>query len=96
MRIRSAVQTFEANLYKKSSAGELVYQRQSPLPKVIFSNDYTNINTYNQLIKVIPDLLQCEELVVNGPVIFDKHISLKGKVVLENKGKEPVKLSSLI
>ena len=86
----------QSNLYKKSSAGELVYQRQSPLPRVTFSNDYTNINSYKQLVKIIPNLLQCEELVVNGPVIFDECIPLKGKVVLENKGKEPVKLSSLI
>ena len=49
-------------------------------PVVKLSDDYKKVADFERLVQEIPSILELEELVVEGPVLFDIPVTLKGKV----------------
>ncbi|MCB1146818.1 MAG: UTP--glucose-1-phosphate uridylyltransferase, partial [Leptospiraceae bacterium] len=49
-------------------------------PVVKLSDDYKKVADFERLVQEVPSILELEELVVEGPVLFDIPVTLKGKV----------------
>lgn len=55
---------------------------------------YKLMSGYQRLVATPPGLRQCRRLTVQGPVVFDRSVSLVGAVELRNPGSEPRPLPS--
>ncbi|GBF51856.1 nucleotide glucose-1-phosphate uridylyltransferase [Leptospira ryugenii] len=56
---------------------------------------YKKINDFDQLFKVYPSLVKCEELEIHGEVVFDQAISIEGKVIIKNETGKRKNISEL-
>lgn len=56
---------------------------------------YKKIQQFDALFLVLPSLLYCEELVVEGEILFDVPVSIRGKVKFQNQSGSMKKISSL-
>lgn len=69
-------------------------QRSGGEPYVKLSDDYKKVADFERLMPEVPSLLELEELVIEGPVLFDVPVSIKGKVKITAKS-DRVKISDL-
>lgn len=62
----------------------------NPVPIIELSDEFKYVSDFNsRFCKGIPDLLECESLVVSGDVTFGKNVKLKGNVkIIAAKGKK--------
>jgi UTP--glucose-1-phosphate uridylyltransferase len=73
-------------------------RKDKGLGEVLVSLDekhYKKIQQFDALFVSLPSLLYCEELVVEGEVLFDVPVAIKGKVKFQNTSGTLKKLSSL-
>lgn len=73
-------------------------RKDKGLGEVLVSLDekhYKKIQQFDALFVSLPSLLYCEELVVEGEVLFDVPVTIKGKVKFQNTSGTLKKLSSL-
>lgn len=73
-------------------------RKEKGLGEVLVSLDekhYKKIQQFDALFVSLPSLLYCEELVVEGEVLFDVPVTIKGKVKFQNTSGTLKKLSSL-
>ena len=73
-------------------------RKDKGLGEVLVSLDekhYKKIQQFDALFVSLPSLLYCEELVVEGEVLFDVPVTIKGKVKFLNTSGTLKKLSSL-
>lgn len=73
-------------------------RKEKGLGEVLISLDekhYKKIQQFDALFVSLPSLLYCEELVVEGEVLFDVPVSIKGKVKFQNQSGSLKKISSL-
>ncbi|XDD44669.1 UTP--glucose-1-phosphate uridylyltransferase [Leptospira sp. WS60.C2] len=73
-------------------------RKEKGLGEVLVSLDekhYKKIQQFDALFPALPSLLFCEELVVEGEVLFDIPVTIKGKVQFKNTSGSRKKISSL-
>lgn len=70
--------------------------RQSANEPVVRLDDkyYKKIDGFNSLFKEIPSLKEVLEFTVEGPVLFDRPITVKGKVTIKNHSEKPVSIGN--
>ena len=57
--------------------------------------NYKNIGDFDRLVKTPPSLLHAEKLEVEGPVLFDRQVEIRGNVKFVNRKKEVSAVSTL-
>lgn len=73
-------------------------RKQKGLGEVLVSLDekfYKKIQQFDTLFVALPSLVECEELVVEGEILFDVPVKIKGKVKFQNVSGSLQKISSL-
>ncbi len=63
-------------------------------PVVRLDDNYKKLDDFNKLVPVPPSLVHCARLEVEGPVLFDEAVEIKGEVVIKNSGTEPVSIKA--
>ena len=85
----------QSNLVIKNDNGTLQWLAKKALPTILLSQHYDTIESYNTLVKCVPDLRLLKSLQVNGPVIFSDNVTLSGDVIITNQSKKPIVLKNL-
>lgn len=62
-------------------------------PIVKLDDSYKKLADFEGLFQVLPSLLQAESFEVQGKILFDKKVTIKGKVRLSYAGAEPYPIS---
>ncbi|MEO0452816.1 MAG: UTP--glucose-1-phosphate uridylyltransferase [Verrucomicrobiota bacterium] len=70
----------------------LIDSRNGIPPSVSLSGDYKTMAQFDSLIPVIPSLQHCQSLEVEGPVLFNEQVQIRGEVTIQNNGAEPKSL----
>ncbi|MCG6149587.1 UTP--glucose-1-phosphate uridylyltransferase [Leptospira levettii] len=73
-------------------------RKEKGLGEVLVSLDekfYKKIQQFDALFVALPSLVECEELVVEGEILFDVPVKIKGKVKFRNVSGSLQKISSL-
>ncbi|MCW7498106.1 UTP--glucose-1-phosphate uridylyltransferase [Leptospira levettii] len=73
-------------------------RKEKGLGEVLVSLDekfYKKIQQFDALFVALPSLVECEELVVEGEILFDVPVKIKGKVKFQNVSGSLQKISSL-
>ncbi|MCW7505966.1 MULTISPECIES: UTP--glucose-1-phosphate uridylyltransferase [Leptospira] len=73
-------------------------RKQKGLGEVLVSLDekfYKKIQQFDALFVALPSLVECEELIVEGEILFDIPVKIKGKVKFQNVSGSLQKISSL-
>lgn len=65
-------------------------------PIVHLSKEYENIQDFENFFSVIPSLVKCNSLKIEGKFIFDVPIVIENELQLKNTEKEPKKISEYI
>jgi len=88
MPVKKTIDLFivQSNLTEFDENGKLVLRNTDLLPIIEFSNEYKNLYDYSTFFKEgIPDVKYLKKLVIKGPILFGKNVSISGSVTLENK-----------
>ncbi|MBE7440794.1 MAG: UTP--glucose-1-phosphate uridylyltransferase [Spirochaetales bacterium] len=64
-------------------------------PRIVLSDHYKTVKDFESLFLQIPSLSGIASLEIQGPVLFDKKMTLRGTVRLENQSSVPRPISSL-
>jgi len=64
-------------------------------PIIVLDSNYKNIGDFDRLVKTPPSLLHAEKLEVEGPVLFDRQVEIRGNVKFVNRKKEVSAVSTL-
>jgi UTP--glucose-1-phosphate uridylyltransferase len=69
-----------------NQGGITISSKRNPalLPLVNLSKEYESLEVFDDLVKVVPSLLECQSLTISGPIRFNEHVTIKGDVVLTN------------
>ena len=74
---------------------ELAPERQGFPPMIKLDEHYKLLDALDRAIGgEVPSLVGCKSLEINGPVVFDSAVVVRGVVVIENSSGEPAELRS--
>lgn len=64
-------------------------------PIVTLDDAFKKVGDFEALVPAVPSLVEAAEFVVKGRVLFDVPVSIAGRVVFANSGKEAARVSTL-
>ena len=77
-----------SNCIEKEKSGVIKQRTGHRLPLINLSKNYDDINCFDALMSVVPDLSECRSLTVNGNIKFGNKVTIKGDVTISSTSDE--------
>ncbi len=87
------VRRSDACILREKDLSLVIHPDRKEDPEVILDGNYKNINDFDALFPVVPSLLRAGKFEVQGPVMFDRPVEIRGNVKIVNTGKNAAQIS---
>jgi UTP--glucose-1-phosphate uridylyltransferase len=91
--------SLRSDLVTKDDEGNVrINQARNPklLPSIDLSSEYDNYDTFNDSFPYTPSLIDCQSLIINGPILMGDKVVIKGQVSISNEGDEALVVEGVV